>query len=82
MQQFVGQYTNKMFTKLVANDEFQKLPDDEKAKLMSNMMSDVMTAAKVRLLGHRPKTLSNGVKSILGDYVGKTKEGEEITTLY
>lgn len=60
MQKYVGTYTDRIFTKLVENPEFMQLPDEEKAKYMSDFMTDIHTAAKIVLFEHRPERVSNG----------------------
>ncbi len=64
MQAYVGYATNYYFSKLVEREEFQKLAPDEKAKKMSNIMSDIFQAAKIDLLGHAPSRVSNDTTTV------------------
>jgi hypothetical protein len=65
LQRYVGTFTQDVFSKLVQDPDFSKLEDSEKAKVMANVMSDVMSAGKIQLLGDRPKKPSARVLSII-----------------
>lgn len=65
MQEYVGEVTQAMFAKAVADPKFQELSDEDKTKAMANMMSDAHTAAKIQFLGHRPEKISKKVQDIL-----------------
>lgn len=54
-QSYIGTKTNKLFTLLANNKPFMALPDDYKAKKLQGMLTDINTAAKIELLGYRPK---------------------------
>ena len=55
MQQFTGTITRWYFNQLAQNDDFKKLSNEDKIKHMSNVLSDVGSAAKIVVLGDRPK---------------------------
>lgn len=71
MQRYTGKLTEAMFKKILQNKGFEELPDAEKVKVMSNIISDIHTAAKIQLLGHRPKNVSKGVLQIMASQKGK-----------
>lgn len=52
-QEYVGTRTSQAFDKLTAVPGFMELPDEQKTKLMANVMTDIATAAKVELFGHK-----------------------------
>lgn len=51
MQRYTGELTTKAFERLVQDKEFQAMSDEDKAKKMSNIMTDIGKSAKVRILG-------------------------------
>ena len=57
MQYLVGRTTNDVFMQAIASPAYHKMSDDERAKTLSNLVSDVMTAAKIVRLGHRPNAM-------------------------
>lgn len=67
LQQYVGTKTELVFQKIMSNPKYQQLDDDEKVKVLSNAVTDVMMAGKIEILGHRPKTVprKNKVKNIM-----------------
>jgi len=64
-QTFVGEKTKEAFSRLAEDKGFGLLSDEEKAKRMGNILSDINTAAKVELFGQDPKKISKGAKEIL-----------------
>jgi|GEM_PF-1265765 len=62
-QQFIGTGTQRVFNELAQNPEFMALSDEEKAKEMASILSDINTIAKIELFGNAPKNVS---KSALG----------------
>lgn len=54
MQRFVGTISRDYFNTLANNPEFNKMGDEEKVKHMSNVLSDIGSAAKIIILGDRP----------------------------
>lgn len=75
-QTFVGQKTQEAFSRLAEDKGFQLLSDEEKAKRMGNILSDINTAAKVELFGQDPKKISKGAKEIL---LGSNDGGDAMT---
>lgn len=80
-QQYVGQLTNVIFNDLVTNEKFASFSDEDKAKAMADFLTDINTAAKIDLFGHRPERVDKGVKEILGgsytfDRLKSTEEKE------
>lgn len=51
-QTFVGRMTQKSLTDLLHNENFLMAPDEMKAKEISNILSDINTAAKFVVLGY------------------------------
>jgi hypothetical protein len=61
MQQWMGQLTSAAFGELMMEDpEFAKLEPGQKARIMAKEITDIYTAAKVLILGHRPTRLTRG----------------------
>lgn len=54
MQEFIGKITKDIFSKMAANKEFTDAGDEDKAKYLAGLLSDINTVAKIKLLGHRP----------------------------
>lgn len=77
MQKYVGKITNEMFSKAAADPNFQALPPEKQAQVWSNMMADIFQAAKIELLGHRPKTISAKVRGILNANRNRQDVSEE-----
>jgi len=63
-QRYVGVRTQVLFDSLIQNQQFGQLTDEEKAKAMSNLLTDINTAAKIELFGHQPKTQSRRSKAV------------------
>jgi hypothetical protein len=77
LQRFVGEATDEAFTQLSQNPAFMKLSDEDKAKKMSSLITDINKAGKVQILGdegfgtdaYKSSSLDKGVKAALrGDY--------------
>lgn len=64
-QKYIGQRSNQLLAKLSQNPSFNKLSDEDKSKLMANYLSDIGSAAKIEVLGNKPKDVSANVKSII-----------------
>ncbi len=70
MQRFVGTQSRWYFNQLANSPEFQELSDEERVKHMGNVLTDLGTAAKILILGHRPtKNPSLRVQSIIANYL-------------
>lgn len=76
-QQQAGQQTKYIFDKLVQMPEFQRLSDGGKADVMSSVMTDVHTVAKMQLFGHEPSRTPVSTRLLLGgreaQYMGKLR---------
>ena len=68
-QKYTGKETEKAFADLANNPGFMNQSDEEKIKIMSGIVTDIASAARIKILGNEPKTMTNDVKAILG---GKT----------
>ena len=75
-QTFVGEKTKEAFARLAEDKGFGLLSDEEKAKRMGNILSDINTAAKVELFGQDAKKISKGAKEIL---LGTGGDNEPLT---
>ena len=73
LQNFVGDITRTQFNRLATNNDFQRLGDEEKAKELANLLTDIGTAGKIIYLGHTPSRVSGRAKQIINDYNQKTK---------
>lgn len=79
-QTYVGKKTNETYTRMAQDPQFSTLSDEEKAKKMSNVMSDINSAALIELFGNQPKTVSKDVKSIVATGTAQyTSEDPEVT---
>jgi len=65
LQQYVGQKTNEALTDLYSNTGFQSLSDEEKAKRISNAMTDIAKAGKVLILGDSADGVNKDVQTLL-----------------
>jgi len=57
LQATIGSLTQDVFYKLSAGeqkDRFAALPDEKKAAVMADILSDISQAARIQVLGHRP----------------------------
>ena len=52
-QMYIGNRVDMLYTGLAANPNFMRLPDDRKAKRLSNALTDINTDAKRLILGVR-----------------------------
>ena len=64
-QKYTGEMAQISLARLARDPEFAKGSDEEKAKYIGGLLSDIGTAAKIELLGHRPKREDSGVVAIL-----------------
>lgn len=64
-QQYIGQKTNVLFGILAGNEKFLNLPAEERAKKLARYLSDINTAAKIEVLGYRPKRINSDTKTII-----------------
>lgn len=64
-QKYIGNRTDILFTMLAENPKWKLIPDDMKAKKLQGYLTDINTAAKIEILGYRPKHISGDTLSIL-----------------
>ena len=62
MQRLMGEQVNSAFDRLANNQRFLKGSDEDKAKVMASIMTDIHTAVKFVVLGHRPNRISDRAK--------------------
>jgi hypothetical protein len=85
-QKYIGSKTNTIFNNLLSDSRFNNLSDEEKAKLMSGLLSDINDAAKVEVFGNKMKSIPNTVKYIIalggGDYSNsETNSGTSVESI-
>lgn len=74
MQEYVGKTTREMFNRLAQNPQFLAMSDADKANYMSTLMTNIGSAAKILILGDRPKKKDGSlnantmVKELLTNY--------------
>ena len=68
LQQYVGTATRDMFHRYASDPNFQKLDDEQKIKVLTNMLTDIGSAGKIVILGNRPKTVSKRVRAVINAY--------------
>lgn len=69
MQRYVGTITREIFSTLAQSEQFTALSDDEKAKLLSTILSDIGSAGKVIFLGNKPKSLSSTAQGLVAAFI-------------
>ena len=77
-QRYIGNKTDTLFTILSENEGFLNQDDDVKAKKLQGYLADINTAAKIEVLGYKPKKVSNDVISIIQDIATDKKEIDAI----
>lgn len=55
LQRYVGTVTKQIFGVLAKNPDFMAQSDEDKAKALSEVLTDIGAAGKIIFLGHRPK---------------------------
>jgi hypothetical protein len=78
-QKYIGNKTDVLFTMLADNPKFMALPDEVKAKKLQGYLTDINTAAKIEVLGYRPKRVPSDVISILKHLGGNARRIRENT---
>ena len=70
-QTYVGQKAQQALN-LFINDPFYQLKtDEEKAKFISSVLSDINSAAKIELFGNTPKSIDKGTRSVITGKYGQ-----------
>lgn len=72
MQRFTGNIARESFANLANNPQFQQLTPEEKIDVMSKLLTAVGAAAKIEVLGDKPKKVSDLTVSIINQ-VRKTR---------
>jgi len=74
-QRFVGTYAKSMITTLTNQPEFKKLDKETQAQEISNILSDISSAAKMVLFGNQVKKMpSQRTQMIIQDYLQSLKK--------
>ncbi len=65
-QQWTGRLTRDLFHNWIMSPFWAKLPDRKKIDLLSKWISNIGTAGKIELFGHRPEKITGGVAAMIG----------------
>lgn len=65
-QQFVGRLTRDSFQTLMRNDGYSRASDDQRAKVMAQVLGAADQAARVYLFGDRPRALDKWDRALIG----------------
>jgi hypothetical protein len=65
-QTYVGQRADIAIQSVMNDPVYQQASDEDKAKFIGSILTDINSAAKIELFGNEPKTVDKNVKSILG----------------
>lgn len=64
-QRYMGTKTDETFNALMNDPLFRKSSDEDKAKLLQGILTDINSAAKIELFGNNPKSIPQDVKTIM-----------------
>ncbi len=64
-QKYIGNKTDVLFTILSEKKSFMAKSDEEKARRLQRYLTDINTAAKIEVLGYKPKTVPQNVETIM-----------------
>ena len=65
LQRYVGRVSKDVFASIAADPNFNGLSPEEKVNYLSGILTDIGTAGKVIVLGHRPSKLSKRAQEII-----------------
>lgn len=68
MQRYAGRVTKELFASFAADDNFKNLAPEAKIKYLSGILTDVGSAAKIIILGNRPKRVDKRTQQIIKLY--------------
>ncbi|MCK9355142.1 MAG: hypothetical protein M0P59_13440 [Gallionella sp.] len=80
-QTYVGQRADQAIQTVMNDPIYQKASDDEKAKFIGNILSDINSAAKIEIFGNQPKTTSKSIKGIIGGTFAPQTTNSQITSM-
>lgn len=66
MQQFVGRVTRDAYKQLMRSEGYANASDEQRAKVLGQVVSAASTVAKVQLFGDRPRTMDKWDRALLG----------------
>ena len=78
MQKLTGVLSQRALYKMSQDPDFRKLPADKQAKIIGNTLTDIGSAAKVLLLGSKPKELDEGTIKVLNYYMNNKEDFKKI----
>lgn len=73
MKKLTGVLSQRALHKMSQDPNFTKMSPDDQAKVIASTLTDIGSASKVLLLGHKPKRLDTGTVKVL-DYYMQNKE--------
>lgn len=79
-QKYIGNRTDVLFTLLSNRSGFMGLQDEEKAHLLQGFLTDINNAAKIEVLGDRPKHITKDTLAII-QLIGKNKKQIDLNEL-
>ncbi len=65
-QQFVGRVTRDGYRQLMRSEGYAAASDEQRAKVLVNVLSAASTVAKIQLFGDRPRTLDRWDRALMG----------------
>jgi len=68
LQRYAGTATKYYFSSLVNDKNFQDISPEEKVEYIQKILTDIGTASRVMILGHRPSKMNNRVKTIIQQF--------------
>lgn len=66
MQQFVGRVTRDAYKQLMRSEGYANASDEQRAKVLAQVVSSANTVARVQLFGDRPRTMDKWDRALLG----------------
>lgn len=71
LQRFIGRKTKTEFNRLAENRYFMSLPDEEKAKKLGTLITNIGLLAKEQILGDRPRSFGDFKRRALSSQAGR-----------
>ena len=65
LQQFTGRMTAQAFDQIIATEDYQKATPEQRSKFLAGTLSDIYTAGKVLIIGHRPSKVDGGTAALI-----------------
>ena len=65
LQQFTGRTTAQAFDQIIATEDYQKATPEQRSKFLAGTLSDIYTAGKVLIIGHRPSKVDGSTAALI-----------------